>query len=847
MNGSHLLNGKFSPAKFPEVCVPRNRLTRLFRQEENKRVIFVSAPAGYGKTVSTRLWLSDTGREVIWIVLDGYDNTPSIFYKLICKGILSVQPGNKAMEDILKSLSFDNSPVEHAIRLMTEFVPDGKRYAIVLDDMHLVSNGEIRESAILVQKRLPLSFITVLITRDDKWPVYVPITGEDHCAAITAKDLVFSVDEVRDFFDACGQPLSLEEAQDVHKATEGWAMGVSAMGMSDRAEPEKGVQRVTRYIKSQIWEKCDADLQRFMLRTGIVDEMTAGLCERLTGCKDGAQALDRLISANSFVGRTSDDGCCYHPLFLNFLRGMIDTCTPSVKSLYRTASLYFIDQKDYLSAGRYAIKSEDLELIKTVVYGYYRHYADMPLSEHVKCVEAWKKEEMIEAVYNRDPFLHIPYLWSCYLSGYAKGMIYSMDKLYQCMPVLAEHYPQFLEKAVLETFLDHRVPFSEQTAYFARLASVGDGESARTVSLSLQMPFLHRSSRDFSALCDRRLMERMGETIGAWLGERGEIMLRGIRSGLYLERNKPKEAMDEALRANARTDAYTSCELKCSILLHMAAACHMMKDDGRFYELLNDADQYIESRGRAEHSLMRNLLAYKSKILLYDGSKAAARDWLEQPFVLTPKYLELYKIYQHFTTARAYMVLAQTEKAMGHIEKLRRLAVDFGRPLDAAEAAVLQAVLEWATGKKEEAQLTLEEALLDMQTYGFVRVFADEGASVLPILRKLASRQKDDRHDQKALLDAHYLNAVTVAAYEQSRRYKGIAANIRTGKRVKLSHRQALIISLLSQGYRNVEIAESTGLSIHTVKSHCAAAYAKLDVNNAMDAVLKARELGMIE
>jgi len=55
------------------------------------------------------------------------------------------------------------------------------------------------------------------------------------------------------------------------------------------------------------------------------------------------------------------------------------------------------------------------------------------------------------------------------------------------------------------------------------------------------------------------------------------------------------------------------------------------------------------------------------------------------------------------------------------------------------------------------------------------------------------------------------------------------------------------MIALLSKGYKNQEIVEITGLSIHTVKSHLAAAYAKLEVNNAMDAVLKAKELGIIK
>lgn len=46
---------------------------------------------------------------------------------------------------------------------------------------------------------------------------------------------------------------------------------------------------------------------------------------------------------------------------------------------------------------------------------------------------------------------------------------------------------------------------------------------------------------------------------------------------------------------------------------------------------------------------------------------------------------------------------------------------------------------------------------------------------------------------------------------------------------------------------QNAQIAEITRLKIPTIKSHTSIAYKNLVVNNAMDAVLKARELGFID
>jgi len=51
----------------------------------------------------------------------------------------------------------------------------------------------------------------------------------------------------------------------------------------------------------------------------------------------------------------------------------------------------------------------------------------------------------------------------------------------------------------------------------------------------------------------------------------------------------------------------------------------------------------------------------------------------------------------------------------------------------------------------------------------------------------------------------------------------------------------------LAKGYKNAEIVEMTGLSINTVRSHTKVAYQKLEVNNVYDAVLRARELELID
>ena len=111
MTKINYVNDKFIPTPLPEICAPRRELLALYQKASANRLTVVCAPAGYGKTVSTLLWIGVSKRRSVWIGLDEYDNAPFVFYKLFCTGILSIQPDNTKMEEILNSKAFYSHPL----------------------------------------------------------------------------------------------------------------------------------------------------------------------------------------------------------------------------------------------------------------------------------------------------------------------------------------------------------------------------------------------------------------------------------------------------------------------------------------------------------------------------------------------------------------------------------------------------------------------------------------------------------------------------------------------------------------------------------------------------------------
>ena len=846
MNVSQLLNGKFAPTKLPDICAPRRALVNLFHEEEHRRIIYVSASAGYGKSVSTQLWLESTRRVPLWIDLDEYDNTIYIFYKLFCTGLMSLQPENKGMADIMASPLFASSPVEHTINLISEFLPDDRQYAVILDGMHLVTNEEIRKSGLLVQKRLPTNFVVLILSRNEIDEKYIAITGEDNCAVITADDLAFSAEEIKKYFHGYGRLITAEEAGAVYDITNGWAIGVNAMVMNEQMElGQTGSSVLGEYINTQIWDKWDDDLKEFALKTSVVDTMNTELCVNLTNCENAGEILDALCMQNAFVSKISDQTYKFNPLFLDFLRDMAKQSNMfSDKTLYKTASDYYLKEEEFFLARRYAINSGDTEAIINTNLALFNSGKTISADQYVSFYRNILEELIPESVCDRHPYIYTVYVWYYLLTGNAPKMEYYLTMLYKYLPVINRMHPQFIEHAVLLVATDHRVSFSEQIVQLRSLPLTYDENSQlQAASISMQMPYAHRAVRDYHELAEEKVLGTLAGYIAPLLKMQSDFVILVFRSGFLYERNLLKEALEVALQTRNIISDKAKDEIVFCCYTHLASIYFAMGREDLYLEVVGQAQRYIEAE--CAHYFNHNLEAFKAKFLLFNGDKTVAREWLDNYFVIPAEHLELYKIFQHFTTARAYMVLGQSDHAMSYITKLKDLARDFRRPMDIAEANILQSVLEWALGNKNEAVITLETVLTAMQEYGFVRIFADEGAAILPILKRLAVNLKKENYQGN--LNARYLSEVTVAAYEQSRRCKGIASNIRTEKPIKLSRQQKNILVLMSKGYKNSEIVDLISITNHTVKSHQAAAYAKLCVNNAMDAVVKAKELGLIE
>lgn len=843
------LSNKFMPARLPEVCAPRKALLNHFNEAAKDGFVFVSAHGGSGKTVSTLLWLTQSKRQPVWIGLDSYDNTLSVFYKQLATGIFSVQPDNENMRRILTDDTFSSTPVEHTVKLLSEMRPEDGRYVIVLDDFHLITDGEIIKSLPLMLRRLPRTFTFFILSRGEVPEELLPLLKNEKKDVILRSHLRFTESEIRQYFSALGKFLTPDEVKSTYIATDGWAIGVNAIALSGWTARGSGYD-FAHFFEEFAWNTWDGALQNFCMYTSIADEFDSELAASLSNRSDAHAVMEELSRSNSFLSRLHDDTYRYHHLFQEFLHEQLAKSGADVSTLYKTAARYYREHGDYSRALRFWLASGDYKGTDTFLFNFLFRARGNGVADYAAFLHSFFAEELPARAAKEAPVLHVLYAWYYYLTSRFKDYARHMDAILLNLPRIAKAGNEFVEFAMLAFHVDYRKSLQTQVTLYhifgkALRGFTQEGLATSIASFTHNLPYMHRSNRDYSEIAlNPKLLDQIDGTFAPLLGPEWVYLRPGILVSFAYERGH----LDNALKENTEVLGLIGPEnqpdgricvmvLQHSILWQLGREPEAKAAWEELSDFVNSSAQYF----------LPNLTAYQTKLALFCGNIAAARQWLACYYVTDTDHIEFFRSFQHFTTARAYLALGDVEHALHYLLLLKDFGKNLNRPLDRCEAGVLLAALYWALGQKKEAEDELSETLEVLQPYGFIRVVADEGKAVVPILKRILSKICEKGY--KGPLHRAYVNELMLAAYSfagSHSEYIMVTAG-KKDKPVKLSRQQASMLNYLARGYKNAEISEMTGLSLPTIKTHTSLAYKKLGVTNAMDAVLKARELGLIE
>jgi ATP/maltotriose-dependent transcriptional regulator MalT len=243
---------------------------------------------------------------------------------------------------------------------------------LVLDDYHVISNGDIHEGMAMLLDHLPPTLQLTLATRSDPAVPLGKLRARGELLEIRAADLRFDADESDTLLnDVLGLGLSREHVSRLQRRTEGWAAGLylAALSLHGRAEAEALVdtfagsdRHIVDYLVGDVLENQRDEVRMFLLRTSILERFTAPLCDDVLERADSAALLREIEASNLFLvplDRTRS-WYRYHHLFGELLRHELEQREPQAAArLHRRASAWHSEHGTPREAIDHALASGD--------------------------------------------------------------------------------------------------------------------------------------------------------------------------------------------------------------------------------------------------------------------------------------------------------------------------------------------------------------------------------------------------------------------------------------------------------------------------------------------------------
>ena len=259
-------------------------------------LVVLCAPAGTGKTTVLRQWTQADARPFAWVQLDEADADPVVlltYLTLALESITEVDPSVKA------SLSLAVPPVrERILPLLGEALAAAPGFVLVLDDAHVLTGDKAWEVVAFVLRSLPPGAQLAIGSRSDPDLALARMRAAGDLAEFRVTQLSLSRGEVAELMRLHDCAADEETVDAVHAATEGWATGLQLACLASAGRPPsewlpeiRGSRReIAEFLTSEVLDAQPPDVQEFLLRTSVLQELTPRLCALVTGSDDGGQA-----------------------------------------------------------------------------------------------------------------------------------------------------------------------------------------------------------------------------------------------------------------------------------------------------------------------------------------------------------------------------------------------------------------------------------------------------------------------------------------------------------------------------------------------------------------------------
>lgn len=874
------------PSLRPEI-VARPKLIERINNGLAQKLTLISAPAGFGKTTLLCAWCEQSPHTVCWVTLDHNDNDVTHFWLYLIAGIQKIRPAFG--ENLISALQTSQQlPQENYINgFINELDGIQKPFVLVLEDFHAIENPTIHNIIARLLFQLPEKMHLVISTRSDP---PLPVSNLRALGALNelrSADLRLTLEEAQIFLNRV-MDLDLPDGdiQLLESRTEGWIVGLqlAALSMQNKLDKHTFIKNlagdnryIADYLVEEVLKQQSPDVQQFLLQTCLLDYLNSSLCEAVTKREDCDQMLLKLEKSNLFILPMDDKRVWfrYHNLFSDLLRVRINQSQPELmKSLHQRACLWFEAHQLPREAINHAFATGDLERATALIES-----NAIKLIAHGEIQTAVKWLDRLPAeLREARPWLSIARAWAMVGAGQLsiveaellkaesvlggkpqeQRIVGHVATIRACVAGMGGDQPRAFKfaRTAMQNLPETDFNARGMAGILLGLALRWRGDLQASIQAYSMAEEAGRKAGDYFVTIFSLCYQGYALLLCGQLRQSHDTLIRALDyaekstrlggwqppiaglahaflSGVLLEWNDLEQALVHAQlglelsnqwgHAHAILDSYffiISCLLATGAYNQAREAIFEAK---RIATAVSEMQSMVIANLEIELDIAMGDVGHAYHEIACMGIDAGD----DIPFQWLDHYLAL---------AKTLHADNKPERAIPLLEHLLKTAKESGAGGRVIEIVTLLALAHYQQGDDDRASGLMDQALRLAEPEGFTHSIIRYGPPIDKLLRMAAARGVSPEYIGKLLTELE--TKVTLG------RMKGLSANATQIE--PLSERELQVLRLLVAGQSSTEVAGELVIAVGTARTHIKHIYRKLGVHKRLQAVEKAKSLGLV-
>lgn len=835
--------------------IPRPQLYGKLADMGHYKLTLVNGAAGSGKTTLLTSFIRDNALTSFrWISLDEDDNDIFLFWNYFIEAVGELL--GEQRDNITSSFRamLQKEDVKQLVSLIINRLASQDDLYIILDDFHHIRDESLLKTIEFFISHSSENIRLILLTREEPLLYTGNLLMSGRLLRITEEDMKLPREEAMLFLKrTLGVDLPEGTADEINRLAEGWIGGIqlialaSAKGGSPAGEVRALSRHTVDYLSREILDSLEDGERDFLIKTSILGYFDGEICRRLleSGGTDGM--IEALLDKNLFVVTVDEKKGIYryHNLFGEFLKLRFARLDDGVKrALHLKAAQIFESLGDAGESVKHLLAAGDypkaLEMVSAMEDGQkrWRFLSNIPL-EYVG--------------HNRDMMLQLFFYHYC-----------NMD-WEQCKRLLGAVGEKLENDETWRAFkiaksLIYDFQFEIDTLSMDEIENMQLSDTSKAVIFIKTCAFLHIQDKNREAMefiqKAAELQEKLQNPYIQYftltmkcqvLEDMGELLQCGV---LYQEAFRLIDLYEflAPLREN-------SCIGIAGIYLKSM--------------ILDKAEKYLRETAGCLGEAVATDVAYLYNLMelkALRGDREGAMDIFERMMEFTASYKLVYA--SGLLKYTFYMGNIRQDLFAKYIESYESMDEKYIRTDDrlmyalalytggdtASACRLLDGVLH--NNRRAKTKYKLVEAIL-LKILMLNGDFSGNEREIFNLLREAVYYSHENRILSPFFLAGEKIAGLLVTlrssrANDMNKYERAFIGDIvrlfhpETRESV-LSERELQVLREMSTGASNKEIGERLYISLSTVKTHIFNLYLKLEASGRVEALEKARELGLLQ